>query len=75
MVSTANPILLIPPHHHHQQQSHLQINLRKEKKDNELKELRRKLAELEKQKTEQITPPPTAVETNDNEESKEDKTE
>jgi len=33
MVSTANPILLIPPHnhHHHQQQSHLQINLRKER--------------------------------------------
>ena len=32
MVSTANPILLIPPHHHHQQQSHLQINLRKKRK-------------------------------------------
>ena len=31
MVSTANPIFLIPPHHH-QQQSHRQINLRKEKK-------------------------------------------
>ena len=33
MVSTANPILLIPPryHHHHQQQSHLQINLRKKR--------------------------------------------
>ena len=34
MVSTANPILLIPPHHQ-QQQSHLQINLRKEKKSKE----------------------------------------
>ena len=33
MVSTANPILLIPPHHqHHQQQSHRQINLRKKRK-------------------------------------------
>ena len=32
MVSTANPILLIPPrYHHHQQQSHGQINLRKKR--------------------------------------------
>ena len=47
----------------------------KAQKESELEELRRKLAELEREKTEQITPPPTAVETNDNEESKEDKTE
>jgi len=47
----------------------------KEKKDNELEELRRKLAELEKQKTEQTTPQPTVVETNNNEDGKEDKTE
>ena len=33
MVSTANPIFLIPPsHRYHQQQSHLQINLRKKRK-------------------------------------------
>ena len=47
----------------------------KQKKDDELEELRRKLAELEKLKTEQATPQPTAVETNDNEDGKEDKTE
>lgn len=41
----------------------------KAQKDSEIEELRRKLAELEKQKTEHITPPPTAVETNDNAES------
>lgn len=47
----------------------------KQKKDDELEELRRKLAELEKQKSEQTPPQPTAVETNDNEDGKEDKTE
>ncbi len=47
----------------------------KEKKDNELEELRRKLAELEKEKTEQTASQPTAADTNDNEGSKEDKTE
>lgn len=47
----------------------------KQNKDNELEELRRKLAELEREKTEQTTSQPTAVESNDNEEIKEDKTE
>ena len=47
----------------------------KQKKDDELEELRRKLAELEKLKTEQTTSQPTVVETNDNEDGKEDKTE
>ena len=47
----------------------------KAQKESELEELRRKLAELEREKTEQTTSQPTAVESNDNEEIKEDKTE
>ena len=47
----------------------------KQKKDDELEELRKKLAELERQKAEQSTPQPTGVETIDNKESKENKTE
>ena len=47
----------------------------KEKKESELEELRRKLAELEMEKSGQAPPKTAAEEPNDNEESKEDKTE
>ena len=47
----------------------------KAQKESELEELRRKLAELEREKTEQTTSQPTAVETNENDDSREDKTE
>ena len=47
----------------------------KEKKESELEELRRKLAELEMEKSGQAPPKAAAEEPNDNEESKEDKTE
>ena len=46
----------------------------KESKENELEELRRKLAALEKEKAE-VTPVDAVSDTNNNEESKEDKTE
>ena len=47
----------------------------KEETEKELEALRRKLAELEKEKNGQTPPKPTVVETNDSEDSKEDKTE